>query len=185
MSFFSRLLGDDKPQATRTDITLKDLLPGDMVDYDMTTWQVRAKNKYDYSEFETVEWQLDSAGTIRYLELEIDDEDYWSLTETIPFATLGKAQCDAIKAAVAENGDPPDELTYKNMRYYMEEMAGGHFLKDGVGERQPFLQWHYVSDDGATFLIIEQWGDDDFEAGVGSEVHDWQFTNLLPGSAGQ
>ncbi len=185
MSFFSRVLGKDTPQPTRTHIELPEMRPGDMVDYDMTTWQVRAVNKYDYKEYETVEWQLDSAGTIRYLELEEDDENYWSVSEAIPFASLGKQQCDTIKAAIADSGDPPEELSYKDMRYYMEEMAGGHFLKDGVGTPQPFLQWHYVADDGETFLVIEQWGDDEFEAGLGREVHDWQFTNLLPGATGE
>ena len=190
MSLFSRILGafsnggGDKSAPGRTDLTLKDLLPGDMLDHDLATWQVKAVNCYDFKEFKSREWQLESAAGLRYLELEEDDEAYWSLSQTVPFASLGKAQCDRIRASIRDTGDPPDALQHDGHAYHLEDMAGGHYFKDCVGSPQPFLQWHYVRQDGEGFLCIEQWGEDDFEACLGHQVHAWQFTNLLPGATG-
>ncbi|GAB7079381.1 DUF4178 domain-containing protein [Megalodesulfovibrio paquesii] len=191
MSLFSRILGtlggnSGRNRApARTDLTLKDLLPGDLVDHDLATWKVRAVNCYDFKDFRTREWQLESGAGLRYLELEEDDEPYWSLSQTFPFQALGQAQCERVRASIRDSGDPPDTLTHEGRTYRLEDMAGGHYFKDCVGTAQPFLQWHYVADNGEGFLCIEQWGEDDFEACTGHEVHAWQFTNLLPGTTGE
>ncbi|AGW12692.1 DUF4178 domain-containing protein [Megalodesulfovibrio gigas] len=188
MSLFSRLLktvgmgGDASSAPTRTDLTLADLMPGDMLDHDLATWQVVAVNRYDFKDFQTREWQLDSTAGTRWLELEEDDEPYWSLSQTIPFASLGKPQCDRIRASIRDTGDPPDSLEREGRRFHLEDMAGGHFYKDGIASPKPFLQWHYVREDGEQFLTIEQWAEDEFEASVGHQVQPWQFTNLLPGA---
>jgi hypothetical protein len=80
-----------------------------------------------------------------------------------------------------DNGDPPEELVFEGVTYYLEEMAGGQFQKDGIGEGQDLLRWSYEDDDGdSSYLGIEQWGEDDFEASSGFKVEEYQFTNILP-----
>ena len=152
---------------------------GYVVDYDMKSWQVTAHHQYDWGEGDvTQEWQLRSADDVVYLELESDDEDDWSLNRKIPFNNLGSGIKDHIKS----KGDPPDTIVFEGVTYYMEETAGGHFLKDGRPPGRPLLRWSYEDDAGKRYLGIEQWEEDEFEASAGHPVQEYQFTNILPGA---
>lgn len=185
MEFLRKLFGGGPPPApSRTSLTLRDLLPGDLLDHDLATWKVLAVNRHDYKDFQTREWQLESPRGLRYLELEEDDEPFWTWSEAIPFASLGKAWTDRVRAALRTNGDPPDAVERDGVVYHLDSDGGGHFFKDCLGQGQPFLFWDYVDDSGERFLTLEQWGEDEFEASLGRRVKEWEFTNLLPGSAG-
>ncbi|MBW2622164.1 MAG: DUF4178 domain-containing protein, partial [Deltaproteobacteria bacterium] len=107
------------------DLTLHKLKKGYFVDWDMKTWEVLAVNVYDFSEGDiSREWQLESSEEIVYLELESDDEDFWSLSRKVPFGSVG----EGIKEYIQQNDDPPAEIEYEGTTYYLEEMAGGRFL---------------------------------------------------------
>lgn len=160
------------------DISLDKLKKGYLVDYDLKTWEVAAHNLYDWGDGEiTHEWQLKSVDEIVYLENESDDEEDWSLNKKIAFGSLGAN----VKKSIIETGDPPDAIAFEGTTYYLEEMAGGHFYKDGQGPGKEVLRWSYEDDPGQRFLGIEQWGEEDFDATVGQPVEPYQFTNILPG----
>jgi hypothetical protein len=160
------------------DLTLKNLKTGYYVDFDMKTYQVTGRNIYDWGGGDkTYEWQLQSSDEVIYLEQESDDEDHWSISRKIPFGKLGAG----IRKHILENEDPPEEVLYESTPYYLEEMGGGHFLKDGLPPEKPLLKWDYVDDSGKHFLAIEQWGEEDFEASIGESVEEYQFSNILPG----
>jgi hypothetical protein len=59
-------------------------------------------------------------------------------------------------------------------------MAGGHFYKDGTGPGQELLEWCFEDESGKKLLTIEQWGEDEFEAFIGEQVEEYQFSNILP-----
>ena len=169
----------DKPKGPDpvSGLTLSKMKPGYMVDYDLKTWEVTAYNLYDWGDGdESYEWQLKNGDDVRYLELETDDEEEWCLSRKVPFGKLGSG----ISQAIIDNGDPPDEITFDGEPYYLEKMAGGHFLKDGKGIGQPLLSWDYENDEGDKYLSVEQWGEEDFEASQGIPVEEYQFTNILP-----
>ena len=168
---------DSKVADSVTRLNLSDLKPGWMVDHMGRTYEVTAYNAYEWGEDDrTDEWQLKDGTETVYLEREFDDEDDWSLNRKISFRGLGPG----IAERIAETGDPPEELVHEGRRYYLEEAAGGHFLKDGKGLRQPMLRWSYEDDEGENYLGIEQWEEEEFEASVGQRVHEHQFTNILP-----
>ncbi len=159
-----------------SELTLKDMRKGAMVDYDMKTWEVEEYSCYDWGGGElTYEWRLRSFDEIFYLELEHDDEAYWSLSRKISFNQLGPH----IRNQIVDSGDPPDEITYENVVYYLEESAGGHYLKGCKGQGDEVLTWDYEDDSGKAFLCIEQWGEREFEASVGFSVEEYQFDNIL------
>ena len=149
-----------------------------MVDYDLKTWEVVAYNYYDWGGGDlSHEWQLKNGdGKVLFLEKESDDEDEWNLNQKIPFGRLGSK----IKDQILEAGDPPNEIVFEGKTYYMEEMAGGHFHKDGQGPGKELLRWSYEDDEGRGYLGIDQWGEEDFEASLGEPVEEYQFTNILP-----
>ena len=94
----------------------------------------------------------------------------------VPFGSLGSG----LKEHIQQHGDPPDEIEFEGMTYYLEETAGGHFLKGGQGAGREFLRWSFADESGKKLLEIEQWGENDFEASAGEEVEEYQFTNILP-----
>ena len=178
MGIFDRFKKDkDKGPDPLHDLTLAKMRAGWMVDYDLKTWEVASYNYYDWGEGDiSHEWQLKSGDEVVYLELESDDEDEWSLNRKMPFGRLGPE----VKESILEDGDPPDEIVLDGVTYYLEEKGGGHFFKDGQGAGQPLLRWSYEDEDGQSFLGLEQWGEEDFDAALGRPVSEYQFTDILP-----
>lgn len=175
LDFFKK--NKDKDMLSVTDLTLSDLEKGYMVDYDLKTWEVMAHNWYDWGGRDiTHEWQLKGIDEVVYLERESDDTDDWSLNRKLPFAQLGPE----VKKHLIETGDPPDEIVFEGVTYYLEETAGGHFYKDGQSPGKEMLRWSYEDDTEERYLGIEQWGEQDFDASIGQPVEEYQFTNILP-----
>lgn len=162
-----------------SDLSLAKLKRGYLVDYDLKTWEVSAYSYYDWSEGDiSHEWQLRSGDEVVYLEMESDDEEEWSLNRKIAFGRLDSQ----IKKKIIETGDPPEKIVFEGSTYYMEETAGGRFYRDGgQGHGREVLQWSYQDDEGQSYLSIEQWGEEEFEASTGEPVEEYQFTNILPG----
>ncbi len=162
--------------------TLSNLRTGWFLDYDLKTWQVDSRNHYDWGYGEiTNEWQLKAAdGDIIYLEKESDDEEEWSISRKMPLGRLGSD----IIPQFAKKGAPPNRIEHEGITYNFDESSGGHFYPNGKGPGQKMISWDYEDDDGEHYLTIEQWGEDDYEASIGMEVEEYQFTNILPGSGG-
>ncbi|MBW2062847.1 MAG: DUF4178 domain-containing protein [Deltaproteobacteria bacterium] len=159
------------------DLTLSNLKKGYFVDYDLKTWEVTAANYYDFGQGDvTREWQLKNEEETVYLEMESDDEEFWSLNRKIPFGRLGPG----LKDHILEHEDPPEEIVFDSVTFYLDETGGGHYFKDEQGPGQEFIRWSYRDDSGKKLLDIEQWGETDFEASVGERVEEYQFTNILP-----
>ncbi len=159
------------------DLSLAMLKVGYMVDYDMKTWEVEAYNYYDWGGGDiSHEWQLKSGDEVVYLENESDDDEEWSLNRKIAFSSLGSE----VKEHILEAGDPPEEIVFEGTTFYREESGGGHFYKDSAGPSKELLRWSYEDDEGQSYLGIEQWGEEDFDATLGEPVEEYQFVNILP-----
>jgi len=162
------------------DLTLVNPRVGSYVDWDMNTWEVTAYNRYDWGSGDvTREWQLTSSDETIYLEQETDDDVFWSISRKVSFNRLGAD----IRNHILENENPPDEIEFKGTRYYLENSAGGRFFKDGTGTGSDLIKWEYEDDSVKKYLSIEQWGEESFEASVGKEVEEYQFSNILPPAA--
>jgi len=170
----------DKPKQPEpiTDITLSTMKKGYLVDYDLKTWEVTAANYYTWGDENDIshEWQLTSADEIVYLEKEIDDEVAWNKSRKIAFSSLS----ESVKEFLLKTGDPPNKIVLNGVTYHQEEMAGGHFFKNGQGPGQQMISWSYEDDDGRGYLVIEQWGETSFEASLGEPVEEYEFSNILP-----
>jgi len=174
--FFKKKAG--KESAPLTDISLSELKPGYLVDWDLKTWEVASYSYYDWGDSKiSHEWQLKASDETLYLEFESDDEDFWSISKKISFTELKHG----IKEMIIKNGDPPDQITFKGVKYYLEESGGGHFFKNKSESGQELISWDYEDEDGKKFLTIEQWGENRFEASIGFPVEEYQFTDILPG----
>ncbi len=160
-----------------SDLTLKKLKKGYLVDYDLKSWEVISANRYDWGEGDlTYEWQLTSHDDILFLERETDDEDYWCISRKISLTRLDGRIIQALK----NGGDPSETMEFDGKTYYLDETGGAHFYKDDALEGKEVFKWDYIDDSGKNNLTIEQWGERDFEVSLGEKVHEYQFTNILP-----
>jgi len=172
MSFFT------KEKKDRTAIGLKDMLTGDMVDYDMKTWEVISRNRYDWGGEDSYEWQLRSSDDMFYLEFGDEEEYEFSISRKIDINELDSE----IFKEISSTDEAPEEIKYKDTKFYLSEISSGYFYEGCKGEGEPFVAYDYTSEDGNSYLTIEQWGERSFEASIGKDVEDYQFTNFLPGS---
>ncbi|MBF0117685.1 MAG: DUF4178 domain-containing protein [Desulfobacterales bacterium] len=159
-----------------SELTLGKLKVGYLLDYDMKTWEVTGYNYYDWRGVISHEWQLKSDQESVYLEMESDDETYFTLSRTIPFNRLGQK----VKTHILDTGDPPETIVYDGVTYHLEVTGAGYFYKDGKGPAQELISWTYADEKDSKNLNIEQWGENDFEASTGISVEEYQFTNILP-----
>lgn len=159
------------------DITLSDLKPGYVLDYDLKTWQVSAQHHYEYDGDRIDEWELSCADDVVYLDCEKDDGVTYTLTRKI---SLSEIDAD-IRAHIQEHDDPPDIITHNRITYEADSSSIGRYFKNSQGSGDEFIAWDYLDESEKRILSIEQWSDDQFEASVGEIVEDYQFTNILPG----
>lgn len=162
------------------DLTLDKLKPGYLVDYDYTTWTVKKHVQYDFEGFLTDEWHLESENGTIFLELEDDDGPNWSVSREIPLTALKHEGSLPLARYIAQHDDAPDEVTYQGTAYELVE-SGPAQLIDEDGSRHPLVYWIFAADDD-TFVAIEQYGEESFDASAGSSVEPYEFDNILPGT---
>jgi len=160
------------------DLVLSKLKVGFYLDYDLKTWEVTRKYKYDYGDgYVSVEWELTSGREKVYLEFSDDEEVTWTVARKIPIGAVGAN----VRKEIMENDDPPEQLTYKDKTYYLDESAPGKMYEDGEDTAREFIKWEFIDEDEENFITIEQWGESEFEASTGTYVEEYQFENILPG----
>ena len=160
-------------------LVLSKMKPGFLVDYDMKTYRVSARNVYKWQEGGfTDEWELNQGSEVLYLEREEEDgEVLWTITRK---THIGALEGD-IAQVIIQNEDPPDKVTYEGITYHLEEDDIGEYYKGDSKEGLKFVVWDYTDERQENQLSIEQWGETKFDVTLGHEVGEYQFSNILPG----
>ena len=161
------------------DLVLEKMKPGFLVDFDMKTWRVNSRNQYRWHEGDvTDEWELKQGTEIIYLEREEEDGIVsWTLTRK----TNVEAIDGDIKQHIIDNEDPPDKITYEGTTYFLEEDDIGEYFKGNESKGLKFVVWDYYDEQQENQLSIEQWGETKFAVTLGTEVEEYQFSDILPG----
>ncbi|PID78132.1 MAG: hypothetical protein CSA18_04515 [Deltaproteobacteria bacterium] len=167
-----------KKKESRISIGLTDLMPGDMVDFDMKTWEVTARHKYDWEGDITLEWQIKSSDDMLFIALEDSESSEFSMSRKISNSEID----NSVFKYISENDDAPQTIRYNNDEFSLDEISSGYFYENSEGEGAPLISYDYTSSSGENFLSIEQWGEKSFEVFISNEVFEYQFTNFLPGS---
>ena len=163
----------------RSIYSCRDCGVGYLVDYDMKTWEVKGYNRYDFGEgYFADEWELSADGQTRFLSYEKEDEEFWSFSKKLPLGAIA----EDVKGHIIDHEDPPKEITVKEKTFYLESSSPGYLLKGGYGPRVPFIVWEFIDEEEEAFVSIEQWDEREFEANIGFEVKEYQFSNILPGA---
>ena len=176
MDFFRKKKTPASPDPL-SGLTLATLQRGYYLDYDMKTWKVMAVNTYDWGEGDiSREWQLQCHDDTIFLEMETDDEPFWSISRKVPLKKLDQHIILQLKSG----GDPPPTLPFEGKIFTMEESGGCLFHANDAKEGREMFQWSYEDTSGTRFLTIEQWGEKDFELCLGKKVEEYQFSDILP-----
>lgn len=180
MGFFDFLTGRNKelkgPDPLH-DLILEKMQLGYLVDYDLKTWTVTERHRYDFEGERTDEWELTAGDEVLYLERSEEDEVEWSLSRKIP---IGRIEGD-MRRHIIDHDDPPAQIVCKGKTYYLDSSGPGYFFKDCKGSGEGFIYWDFIDEDDESFVTIEQWGERDFEAAEGHWVEEYQFGHILPG----
>lgn len=192
MGLFDKILsstgGDKKkkkqeklPSYDPTNITIRDLKKGFMLDYNLETWQVLEEYEYDWGDqFYSYGYKL-STGTEECFMTISEDGGKLEITvmKTLRLHLLG----DAFNNHMRSNQKPPSKVDYEGVTYYRENESPGYFRnveKQSASRSVEFIAWDYFDDSGVKVLSVEQWGQDEFEASVGVVAEEFEVSNILP-----
>ena len=176
--FFKKKKKEEETDALH-DFILDKMKPGFLVDFDMKTYRVNARNQYRWHEGGvTDEWELKQGAEVFYLEREEEDSEiFWTLSRK---TDIGEVDGE-IAQYIIENEDPPEKVVHEGTTYYLEGDDIGEYFKGESGEGLKFVVWDYTDEQQDKQLSIEQWGEAKFDVSLGIEVEEFQFSNILPG----
>ena len=128
------------PDYDPNNITIADLRPGFLFDYDLKTWIIKEEYAYDWGgNYFTREFKIDSGDDSAYLH--IDDND--DLILTLSRKVMVRALDENIPEEIINHQQPPKTLTYNGTVYYLDKESPGYFSDnpedDDSSNRNDFL----------------------------------------------
>lgn len=158
--------------------TLATMRVGDLVDYDLKTWQVTGYSNYDYAGDRTDEWELSAGDEVRFLERGVENgQVWWTWMQSL---SLNQLDCN-LGTHMQQHDDPPESLKCDGITFEAVQSSTGLAYEGGSEQGRQFIAWTYESQDGR-ILAISQWDEAEFSAFWGHYVEEYQFTDILPGS---
>lgn len=181
MGFFDNLFGKKKKEEEEVDplnIKLIQLKKGYILDYDLSSWEVKEVYNYDWGDqFFTKEYKIFNGKDSRYLHVEEDDELELTLSEKIKPTTIDPD----IPEHIVKHGHPPKKIHFKGKNYRLESESPGYFNEDDKPDQWvEHISWTYYDEEEANTLNIEQWGEREFEASVGKVLKEFEISNVTP-----
>lgn len=166
------------------DLVLDKLAPGDIVDFDLRSYEVRDRAHVDTGTPPPGdEWDLRAADDrLRLLREPVRGGDaVWTVLRNV---SLGEIDGD-VRHEILTRDDPPSQLFFHSAPYLMERSGAGYVRRaGGTGPEEGFVAWSYTrADDATRVLRLEQVSETDVVAAAGERVEEYHFTNLLPGAS--
>ncbi|GAB4397003.1 MAG: hypothetical protein OHK0053_12430 [Microscillaceae bacterium] len=177
LGWFKKKKNDDTGRAfDPTQATVRDLVQGAFLDYDLKTWEVREVFEYDWGDnFFSDEFLLTTADEKIYLSVEDGDDLFISISTKIIIHDIEE---DVVGYTI-RNETPPMKLTYQGETYYRKSESIGYWRNVNNDKWTELVSWLYYDRDQKNILTIEQWGEEEFEASQGKIVQEFEFSNII------
>ncbi|MBB6459593.1 DUF4178 domain-containing protein [Flammeovirga kamogawensis] len=160
-----------------TNITIRDIRKGYVLDYDLQSWEVTEEFEYDWGDNDfSYEFKLESANDAVFLSIE--DSDF--LTGTISRKVKWGKLPDEVDDALETKGKPPKKIVFDGKVYYRDIKSVGYWRNIENKESAPYMVWEYYDDSEKYVLSLEQFDDEEFEASLGIVEEPDAFSNILP-----
>lgn len=171
--FFKRNKEEEK---LSSDLQLKDLSRGDMVDYFLKSWHVEEVLEYDWgNNIYSREFKLNSGDEIIYVEIDQEEDHTVSVSKDIKLSKIEKG----LKRHIIENDAPPKELEFNGTKYYLSEESLGHCYVPGSNDYSKLVSWTLVDEEEEHFISIDRWDETDIEASTGHYAKIIEFSNII------
>ncbi len=181
MGLFDFLKKKEKePEYDVTNITIKDLNVGFMLDYDLKTWQVKEKYEYDWGQENfSHEFLLDAGDETVYLGVENRGDLFVTIMKPIK---LKQIEGDVVKQIVDQK-KAPSALIYEGETYHLDGDSAGYFndITKGNNEWEELLSFEYLNADESKIVNITQWDERNVDAVAGIVIKDYHIENIIPG----
>jgi hypothetical protein len=131
---------------------------GDIVEYDLVTYEVVGKITSRQGNYEWFDYQLVEGDTILWLSAEMDDELELGIYKKIPLAV---------------SKPYPKELTYEGRKYFLDEQGEARVVGEGRSRNVNGSTVHfadYYDEEEEHFLGLEGWGSE-IEVSYGYEIN--------------
>jgi hypothetical protein len=178
MGLFSRKKKEE-PHYDPSNLKIKDLRVGFMLDYNLKTWEISEEYEYDWGDqYFTREFKLDAADDTAYLHIDFNDDQSMTLSRKVNVRALGQD----IPEAIMEKQSPPSKISYEGVEYFLDRKSPGYFSDDPEDDNSwtELISWDYYDSEGKLVACVEQWGEQEFEASYGKVVNEFEITNILP-----
>ncbi len=167
---------EGKPLYDPTRVTVKDLVKGAFLDYDLQTWEVKAVYEYDWGDnFFSDEFQLNTADDAIYLSVEEDGELFITVTKKIIIHDIE----EDVVAYILKNEVPPMKITFEGETYYRKSENIGYYRNVENEDWVELVNWTYYDRSQEKILSVEQWGEEEFEASAGKVVNEFEFSSII------
>ena len=180
MGFLKNLFSKEKePSYDSTRIGIKDLKTGFIFDYDLSSWEVLNTYRYDWgNHFFTEEYKISDGRQKLFLHVEDDDELHLSLGKKTKLSDIS----NTLSTELINNQKPPQEITYQDETFVLEEESPGYFLDTSreQSDWEELISWDFIGQKSQQILTIEQWSKNEFEASLSKEIKEFEISNILP-----
>lgn len=170
-----------EPSYDVTNLSVRNLGKGFILDYNLKSWEVTEVYRYDWGSHNfSNEYKLDSGDEVVYLHVEDDGELNLTVTKPIKIRKLDE---DIIDKTI-EMEHPPKKLTYEGVKYHLHTDCAGYFNDVSAGKEdwEELIAWEYYDDEEENILSITQWGEREFDAAVGKVINEFEISNIIPGN---
>lgn len=177
-NFFKRKKDKEELKYDPTNMHVTQLKKGFFVDYTMESYEVQEEYEYEWDDIgiKGREFQLFNGTKKLYLYMETDDDLELSIAQKIKLSSIDVN----LARYIVEDDEPPTELEYKGVKYFLQKDRDGHCRKIGAEEWDALVSWEFVDEFDTSVLTIERWGEREFEAAIGENVQEIEFSNIIP-----
>jgi hypothetical protein len=166
----------EEPSYDSTNLTVQDLKPGFIFEYDLRNWEIVESNMYDWgNEYFSTEHKITDGKDVRYLEVEEDD-----LMISQDFSTK-KIEANLIEE-YTKNQALPKKIVADSEKFVLDEESPGYYGRglDPQDWSEVIRYSYYSKKDPKKYLCIEQFGDKEFEATIGYEIENFEISRINP-----
>ena len=176
MGLFDFFKKDKKEEQLSEDLSFKDLLPNDYVDYFLKSWRVEAAVEYDWgNNIFSREFKLNAGDEIIFVEIDEEEDSKVAISKDIKLSKIDKT----LKTYIIENDGPPKKLNFEGEEYFYAEESLGHCYDIGSEDYSELVSWTFNNEDESKFISLSRWDETDIESSVGEYAKIIEFSNII------
>jgi len=174
--WLTNLFGSKKEETPVPNVNLSvhDLKPRYILDYDLDSWEVIASYTYKYAGYIAKEYKIRSGSETKFLNVSDSNSLLLSMSQE---ANINQVD-ERLRTSVAK-GQPIAKLNWNGEEYMLKEQSQGEFTDDNLQDWASFMGWEYVNSDNSKFVYVSKWEDNSIECYTGVYLKEHAISNII------